>query len=85
MTAILLQADQILVKPIGLGEITIIIQEKLSNPSAHIARNKERVAAILERDLDATIQMWMSRVEHTDELTSISLTYQDALAISRSF
>ncbi len=39
--------------------------------------NKERVAAILERDLDATIQMWMSRVDRTDELTAISLTYQE--------
>jgi DNA-binding response OmpR family regulator len=77
MTAILLQADQVLVKPIGLGEITEIIHKKLSNPSAHIAMNKERVAAILDRDLKATIQMWMSRVDHTDELTAISLTYQE--------
>jgi DNA-binding response OmpR family regulator len=77
MTAILLQADQVLVKPIGFGEITEIIHKKLSNPSAHIAMNKERVAAILERDLDATIQMWMSRVDRTDELTAISLTYQE--------
>jgi DNA-binding response OmpR family regulator len=77
MTAILLQADQVLVNPIGLAEIAAIIHEKLSNPSAHIARNKERVAAILERDLDATIHMWMSRVDHTSELTAISLTYQE--------
>ncbi|MGC1414300.1 MAG: response regulator [Candidatus Acidiferrum sp.] len=77
MTAILLQADQVLVKPIGFGEITEIIRKKLSNPPAHTAMNKERVAAILERDLDATIQMWMSRVDHTDELTAISLTYQE--------
>jgi DNA-binding response OmpR family regulator len=76
MTAILLQADQVLVKPIGFGEIAEIIHKKLSNPSAHIAMNKERVAAILERDLEATIQMWMSRVNRTDELTAISLTYQ---------
>ena len=77
MTAILLQADQVLVKPIGFGEITEIIRKKLSNPSAHTAMNKERVAAILERDLDVTIQMWMSRVDHTNELTAISLTYQE--------
>ena len=76
MTAILLQADQVLVKPIGFGEIAEIIHKKLSNPSAHIAMNKERVAAILERDLEATIQMWMSRVNRTDELTAIALTYQ---------
>ena len=77
MTAILLQADQVLLKPIAFPELTEIIRKKLANPSAHIAMNKERVAAILERDLDATIQNWMSRVEHTDELTAISLTYQE--------
>ncbi|HXJ06256.1 MAG TPA: response regulator [Candidatus Acidoferrum sp.] len=77
MTAILLQADQVLVKPIGFGEISEIILKKLSNPSPHIAVNKERVAGILERDRDATIRNWMSRVQHTDELTAISLNYQD--------
>jgi DNA-binding response OmpR family regulator len=77
MTAILLQADQVLLKPIAFTELTEIIRKKLSNPSAHIAMNKERVAAIIERDLDRTIENWMSRVEHTDELTAISLTYQE--------
>ena len=77
MTAILLQADQVLVKPIGFGEVAEIIQKKLSNPSARTAVSKERVAAILERDLQETIQNWMSRVEHTDELTAIPLTYQE--------
>ena len=77
MSAMLLQTDQVLLKPIGSAEITEIIQKKLSNPSARMAVNKERVAAILERDLDATIQNWMSRVEHTEELTAISLSYQE--------
>ena len=77
MSAIVLQADQILVKPIGCAEITEIIQKQLLNPSAHMEMNKEKVAAILERDLDITIRSWMSRVEHTEELTAISLTYQE--------
>ena len=77
LSGLLLQADQVLVKPIGFGEITEIIKKKLANPSAQMAVNKERVAAILERDLDQTIQTWMSRVEHTEELTAISLTYQE--------
>jgi CheY-like chemotaxis protein len=77
MTAILLQADQVLLKPIAFTQLAEIIQKKLANPSAHIAINKERVAAIIERDLDRTIQNWMARVEHTDELTAISLTYQE--------
>jgi DNA-binding response OmpR family regulator len=77
MTAILLQADQVLLKPIAFGEVAAIIQKKLSSPSAHTAASKERVAAILERDLQLTIENWMFRVEHTDELTAISLSYQD--------
>jgi DNA-binding response OmpR family regulator len=77
MTAILLQADQVLLKPIAFTELTEIIQKKLSSHSAHIAINKERVGAILERDLDRTIENWLSRVEHTDELTAVSLTYQE--------
>ena len=77
MTALLLQADQVLVKPVGIAEIAEIIQMKLADPSAHTPLNKEPVAAILERDLDATIQHWMSRVERTEELTAIPLSYQE--------
>ncbi len=77
MTAILLQADQVLLKPIGFREIAEIIHKKLTNPSSHIATSKERVAAILERDLQVTIQNWLSRVEHTEELTAISMTRKE--------
>jgi DNA-binding response OmpR family regulator len=77
MTAILLEADEILVKPVGLSEIAEIIQKKLSNPSARRAVNKERVAVILERDMDPTIQNWMSHVERNEELTVIPLNCQE--------
>ena len=77
MTAILLQADQVLLKPIAFGEVAAIIEKKLSNPPARTVVNKERVAAILERDLQVTIENWMSRVERTEELTAISLNYQE--------
>ena len=77
MAAILVQADQVLLKPVGFPEIAKIIKKKLANHSAHNPTNKERVAAILERDLQATIRNWMSRVEQTGELTAIHLTYQE--------
>ena len=60
-----------------LSEITEIIQKKLSNPSARVAMKKERVPAILERDMDLTIQHWTSRIETTDELTAVPLTSQE--------
>jgi len=74
MTAILLQADEVLVKPVGLVEITEIIQKKLSNPSPHVAINKECFAAILERETGPTISKWMSRVERDEELAALSLS-----------
>jgi DNA-binding response OmpR family regulator len=77
VTAILLEADEVLVKPIGLNEVIEIIQKKLANPANRISVKKERVAAILERDSGPTIENWMSRVEGNEELTGISLSYQE--------
>ena len=80
MTAMVLQADQVLLKPISATEISEIISKRLSSPSSPMTNSKERAAAILERDLLTTIQNWMSRVEHTSELTAISLTYGERTA-----
>jgi hypothetical protein len=38
---------------------------------------KERVAAILERDAETTIRDWMSKVERNEELSRVSLSYQE--------
>jgi CheY-like chemotaxis protein len=75
--AILKQADQILVKPFGLLQLAELIQKKLSSPTDHMTTKKERVAAILERDLDAIIQNWLSRVELNEELMSLPLNYAE--------
>jgi CheY-like chemotaxis protein len=77
MAAILLEPDEVLVKPVGLATIAETIQRKLSNPSARLSMKKERVAAILERDAEATIRDWMSNVERNEELTRVSLSHQE--------
>jgi CheY-like chemotaxis protein len=77
MSAILLEADKVLVKPIGLSEITEIIRKKLSDPSSRKTMKKECVATILSRDVDPIIKSWFSSVEHNEELTALSLNYQE--------
>jgi CheY-like chemotaxis protein len=77
MAAMLLEADEVLVKPVGLAAVAEIIQKKLSNPSARRSMKKERVAEILERDAEPTIRDWMSKVERNEELSGISLNYQE--------
>ena len=56
---------------------TDLIRNKLANPAALRSRTTERVASILERDLDATIQDWTALVEHDEELNRIPLGFQD--------
>jgi DNA-binding response OmpR family regulator len=77
MSAILLEADEVLVKPIGLSEITEIIRKKLSDPSSRKTMKKECVATILSRDVDPIIKSWFSSVEHNEELSALSLNYQE--------
>jgi len=74
MTAILLQADEVLVKPVGVAEMAGIIHKKLSNPSTRVMMDKERFATILERDTGPTLSKWMSRVQCNDELAAISMS-----------
>jgi len=38
---------------------------------------KECVAAILERDAERTIRDWMSKVERNEELSGVSLSYEE--------
>ena len=77
LTAIRLQADEILVKPIEIASLRALIHEKLANPVAHRLLPTESVASILEHDLNATIQDWMALVEQDEELTCIPLSFRD--------
>jgi len=77
MGAILLEPDEVLVKPVGLAAVTETIRKKLSNPSPRMSMKKERVAAILERDAEPTIRDWMSKVERNEELSAVALSFEE--------
>jgi CheY-like chemotaxis protein len=74
MNAILLQADEILVKPMPIPEMVALIRERLDNHVARRPANTERVASILERDAAVTIANWLSAVKTDDELSHIRLS-----------
>ena len=74
MDAILLQADEVLVKPMKVPALIALIREKLQKHGERKIRTAERVATILERDTPATITNWLSRVERDNELTCVVLT-----------
>jgi len=74
MDAILLQADEILVKPMPIDDIVDLIRDRLAKRGTRHARNTERVASILERDTAPTIANWLSAVRTDNELTGVALT-----------
>jgi len=77
MSAILLQADEVLVKPIRVSSLREIIHRKLATHEVHPRELTKSVASILEGDLENTIQGWMALVENDEELTWISLSFQE--------
>jgi DNA-binding response OmpR family regulator len=74
MDAILLQADEILVKPMPLPELVSVIRGRLDKRGTRRPANIERVASILERDGHITIANWLSAVKSEKELARIQLT-----------
>jgi DNA-binding response OmpR family regulator len=74
MSAILLQADEILLKPLAPPTLVAQIREKLQNRGTRKLTAIERVASILERDTPETIKDWLERVDGEDELTCVPLS-----------
>src|SRR5487761_1801477 len=76
-SAIAAQADEVLVKPVDLKELSELIQNKLIRQAARNSMMKESIAAILERNINPIIQDWLSSVERSGELIGIPLNYQE--------
>jgi CheY-like chemotaxis protein len=74
--AIMLQADQILVKPLDAASLVTAIKVNLAEgpPAAHPV---ETVATILERTNDFTIQDWYKHIQQDKKVMSVSLTFEE--------
>src|ERR1035438_8309790 len=58
LSAIRLQVDEVLVKPVKIYLLRELIHQKLANHVPNKRLPTESVASILEHDLQATIQYW---------------------------
>ena len=80
MTDILLQADEILVKPFDVEKLAQFIGKRQLKVKSPPKSTKESVAAILDRDASITMQRWLSRVDNVKELTALPLTAEERTA-----
>jgi len=71
--AILLQADEILVKPMDLASLVAVIRRRLLE-GPFSSRAIEPVAMILEREVPSTINHWYTRVMNESKITAVQMT-----------
>jgi ActR/RegA family two-component response regulator len=72
--AILLQADQILLKPLNILDLVKVIRENVASGSKATRRVVDSVASILEGDSARIIELWLSRVQGHSELMELPLS-----------
>jgi DNA-binding response OmpR family regulator len=73
--AILLQTDEILVKPMNVAALMAVIEERL-RLGAPPPRAVESVATILERTAQNSIDLWYASVLREPKLMAIPLTFE---------
>src|ERR1700719_49814 len=73
--AILLQADEILLKPMNVETLVKAIKQRLASGSPGL-RVVETVAAILERSAESCIGEWFKRIEADKKVMSVSMSRQ---------
>jgi CheY-like chemotaxis protein len=73
--AILLQTDQILVKPMNIPALIEAIEQRLAigPPPSRVIQS---VATILESSIQSTVDAWFARVEMDENLTTIAMSHE---------
>jgi DNA-binding response OmpR family regulator len=77
MDAMLLEADEIIVKPFETKKLADLVHDKLLSRKPSIPTPKERVAGILQHCADLIVEEWLAKVKTSKELTHVSLSDQE--------
>jgi DNA-binding response OmpR family regulator len=73
MAAILLEADEIMVKPFAVGKLADLVREKMLNRKPAARPEKERVGTILRRCVARVVADWLARAKQSKELNHVVL------------
>ena len=84
MAAILLEADEIIVKPFEVGRLADLVREKMLTRRPAARPEKERVGVILRRCLRSIVEDWLVCAKQSKELSWLSLATTSVLDTSLS-
>jgi len=74
LAAILLEADEIMVKPFEVAKLADLVREKMLNRKPAARAEKERVGTILQRCISAVVADWLTRAKQSKELNHVLLS-----------
>ena len=73
MDAILLEADEIIVKPFETRQLPDLVHDKLLTRQPVVPTPKERVAELLKQRTSQIVEDWLAKVKKIKELSHVSL------------
>ena len=77
MAAILLEADEIVVKPFEIGGFIELVRERVVHRKPTKRADKESVGAILLRCSTGIVEGWLTRAKQSSELNRVSLSDEE--------
>ena len=77
MAAILLEADEIMVKPFDIRKLADLVREKMLNRTPTVRPEKARVGTILQRCMASVVEEWLKRAKQSKELSQVLLSDAD--------
>ncbi len=77
MAAILLEVDEVLVKPFEIGHLTELINVRILNRKPTKRLDKERVGVILLRCTANVVERWLDRAKRSSQLNHLPLTDEE--------
>jgi DNA-binding response OmpR family regulator len=77
MAAILLEVDEVLVKPFEIAKLTELIHNRVLSRKPSKRLEKERAGAMLLRCADKVVERWLERAKRSSELNRIRLSDEE--------
>jgi DNA-binding response OmpR family regulator len=74
MAAILLEVDEIIVKPFQIGRLAELVRERVLTRKPVVRPEKERVSVILQRCIASVVEGWLARAKQSKELNHVLLS-----------
>ena len=77
MAAILLEADEIIVKPFEIAGLTELVHDRVLNRKPTKSLEKERVGSVLQRCTAGIVEGWLARAKQSSELNHLALSDEE--------